>query len=361
MKKRHPVVILLGSSLLLSACEGQKEEQAKAPRPVVSVVASPTRANALPITGTIEPRTKTDLGFRILGRIATRIVDVGDLVREGDVIALLDPLALQLAVRTAQSDLSNAEVQLANAITTEIRQRMLARSRSGTEAALEEAEQARQTAEASVAKAQASLDKAEEQLGYATLRAEFDGVVTATSAEIGQVVSAGQSVVTMARPQERDAVVDIPQWAADRLKTGDRFDVFLQLDADVLATGVVREIAPAADSATRTSRTKIGLTDPPETFRLGSVVTVFAASGQQSEIRIPTSAVLEKHGRNAVWVVDPAKKTVALRQVETSASSVQNGTTAITEGIAAGERIVVAGVNKLTDGQSIRIDEEITQ
>ncbi|MBB4351729.1 RND family efflux transporter MFP subunit [Rhizobium cellulosilyticum] len=325
------------------------------------MVVSPKPVSHLQITGTIEPRTHTELGFRILGRISVRNVDTGDLVRKGDVIASLDPLALELAVRSAQSDLSNATVQLDNAITTEARQRMLAQSRSGTEAALEEAEQARRSAEAAVAKARANLDKAEEQLGYAQLRAEFDGVVTETSAEAGQVVSAGQSVVTVARPDERDAVVDIPQSAASHLQNGDRFEVFLQIDAKVATTGIVREIAPAADSATRTSRTKIALSDPPAAFRLGSVVTVSAAMDLQSDIQVPTSALIEKDGQKAVWVVDPASKTVALRKVAASAGNTQAGTTAIENGIEAGERIVVAGVHKLTDGQSIRFDGEATQ
>lgn len=361
MRNPYPIAILLCSSFLLSACEEKDAQAPQSPRPVLSMVVSQKPVSHLQITGTIEPRTRTELGFRILGRIATRNVDTGDLVRQGDVIALLDPLALELAVRSAQSDLSNARVQLDNAITTEDRQRTLARSRSGTEAALEEAEQARRSAEAAVAKARANLDKTEEQLDHATLRAEFDGVVTETSAEAGQVVSAGQSVVTIARPDERDAVIDIPQSAASYLRNGDRFEVFLQIDANVTATGTVREIAPAADSATRTSRTKIALADPPASFRLGSVVTVSAMMDIQPDIQVPTSAVLEKGGQTSVWVIDPSSKTVALRKVAAAVGNAQAGTTAIENGIEAGERIVVAGVHKLADGQSIRFDGEATQ
>lgn len=187
-------------------------------------------ADALQLTGTVESRIQTDLGFRVLGRIIARNVDVADLVKKGDVVASIDPLALELSVKSAQSDLSNAEAQLANAVTTEQRQRVLAEARSGTEAALEEAQQATRTANASVAKARANLDKAEEQLGYAQLHAEFDGVVTATSGEIGQVVSAGQTVVTIARPEVRDVVVDVPQFAAQRLDIGSTFEIALQLD-----------------------------------------------------------------------------------------------------------------------------------
>ena len=199
-------LFLLLSAMALSSCQEKQEAAAEAPRPVLSVVVEEKSADALQLTGTVESRIQTDLGFRVLGRIIARNVDVADLVKKGDVVASIDPLALELSVKSAQSDLSNAEAQLANAVTTEQRQRVLAEARSGTEAALEEAQQATRTANASVAKARANLDKAEEQLGYAQLHAEFDGVVTATSGEIGQVVSAGQTVVTIARPEVRDVV-----------------------------------------------------------------------------------------------------------------------------------------------------------
>ncbi len=131
------------------------------------------------------------------------------------------------------------------------------------------------------------------QLGYTQLHAEFDGVVTATSGEIGQVVSAGQTVVTIARPEVRDVVVDVPQFAAQRLDIGSTFDIALQLDPKIRTTGVVREIAPEAETATRTRRTKISLQDAPPTFRLGSVVTASAIAASESQIMLPSSALLK--------------------------------------------------------------------
>ena len=362
MSIRLKIVALIVGTALVSSCAPKEDESGKeAPRPVLSMTVKQTSASRLSLTGTIEPTIETELGFRILGRMIARNVNVGDVVKKGDVVAAIDPLGLELAVRSAQSDVENSDAQLRNAVTTEQRQRALLESRSGTEAALEEAEQARRTAAAAVAKAQANLDKAKEQLGYAQLRAEFDGVVTATSAEVGQVVSAGQTVVTIARPDKRDAVVDVPQGAAQRLKIGAPFEVTLQLDPTIRTSGVVREIAPEAETATRTSRTKIALSDPPEAFRLGSVITALATIAADPEIVLPSSAILAATDGPSVWIVDVPGKKVSRRRVKIDGDVFDGGTVRITEGLTPGERVVVAGVHKLEDGQAIRIDQEISQ
>lgn len=353
--------LLLGMTLVTSCAPKEDESKEEAPRPVLSMTVKQTPVTSLSLTGTIEPAIETDLGFRILGRMIARNVNVGDLVKKDDVVAAIDPLALELAVRNSQSDVEISDAQLRNAVTTEQRQRALVESRSGTEASLEEAEQARLTAAAALAKAQANLAKAREQLGYAQLRAEFDGVVTATSAEVGQVVSAGQTVVTIARPDKRDAVVDVPQAAAQKLEIGAPFDVMLQLDPEIRTSGVVREIAPEADTATRTKRTKIALTDAPEAFRLGSVITASAIIAAETEIVVPSSAILAGNDGVSVWIVDVPGKKVVLRRVKIAGEIVSGGTVRVTEGLVSGERVVVAGVHKLEDGQAIRIDQEINQ
>lgn len=361
MSSIYKSLFLVAVAIAVSSCEDKQEAAAEAPRPVLSVVVEEKPADALRLTGTVESRIQTDLGFRVLGRIIARNVDVADLVKKGDVVASIDPLALELAVKSAQSDLSNAEAQLANAVTTEQRQRVLAEARSGTEAALEEAEQATRTANASVAKARANLDKAEEQLGYAQLHAEFDGVVTATSGEIGQVVSAGQTVVTIARPEVRDVVVDVPQFAAQRLEIGSAFEIALQLDPKIRTTGVVREIAPEAETATRTRRTKISLQDAPPAFRLGSVVTASVLAASEPQIMLPSSALLKTDNGWGVWIVNADRATVTFRPVTIEGEPAEGGNVRITGGVKPGERVASAGVHKLKDGQAIRIDQEVRQ
>lgn len=356
MNIRITVGLAILGTLLLTSCQRQDEAREAPPRPVLSVVVKSTAASALTLPGTVEAKIETQLAFRVLGRVIARKVSVGDIVKKGDIVAAIDPLSLELAVKSSQFELSNAQAQLANAASTEERQRSLLESRSGSEAAYEEAELGRRSASAAVAKAQANLDKSEEQLGYAQLRAEFDGVVTATSAEVGQVVAAGQSIATVARPDQRDAIIDIPVASFDGLKVGSPFEVALQLDPTIRASGVVREIAPEAEATTRTRRTKITLIDPPAVFRLGSVVTATATVVADPMILLPSSSVLIKDGKPNVWVVDAAARKVFIRAIKMDGALVESGSVRITEGIRPGERVVVAGVHKLADGQAVRVD-----
>ncbi|MGV8939246.1 MAG: efflux RND transporter periplasmic adaptor subunit [Allorhizobium sp.] len=361
MKSISSLTALLIAGTILTAC--QKEETAKVepPRPVLSQVIMREPAARLTLPGTIEARIKTEFSFRILGRIIARNVNIGDLVKKGDVLAAIDPLAVELAVKSAQSDLANSEAQLANALTNEERQRTLFEKQSAAKATYESAQQELKTAEAAVAKSKANLNKANEQLGYSRLLAEFDGVVTSTSAQVGQVVSAGQSVATVARPEERDAVIDVPEMAGEQLKPGVEFDVSLQLDPTVRAKGTVREIAPQADEATRTQRTKLTLIDPPEALRLGAVITASVILEARSVIRVPASAIRTDGSSHTAWVISESDNTVSSRAVSVEGSVVPGGSVIVAEGLKAGERIAVAGVHKLEEGQTVRVDQEMTK
>ncbi|MBD8688294.1 MULTISPECIES: efflux RND transporter periplasmic adaptor subunit [unclassified Rhizobium] len=360
MKTSLTAATLLAAATFLTSCE-QHEETVEKPRPVLSVVVQPAPAATLTLPGTVTARIETQFGFRILGRIVARNVQVGDIVKKGDVLAAIDPLSLELAVRSSQSDLSNAQAQLANAVTNEQRQQTLFERQSAAKATFESAQQERETAVANVNKAQANLDKANEQLGYSRLLAEFDGVVTKTSAEVGQVVSAGQSVITVAQPKERDAVIDVPETAGALLKSGAAFDVALQLDASYHAKGVVREIAPEADDATRTFRTKLTLINPPDALRLGAVVTATATADAQSIIRVPPSAIKVDGSKTSVWIVDEKAAKVSSRDITVDPASVPGGPVIVSSGINPGDRVVVAGVNQLKDGQAVRIEQENAQ
>ncbi len=354
---RTKLILALLSVAVLSSCSDDAEE-APPPRPVLSVVAKEVQSQSLSLAGTVSPRFEAQLGFRVLGRLTSRTVSVGDVVKKGQTIATIDPTALELAVGSSQSELANAQAQLRNAQSTQQRQLALAETRSGTRAAFEEADQGLKTSAASVARAQANLDKAKEQLGYAQLTAEFDGVVTSTSAELGQVVTVGQVVVTIAKPDQRDVVIDVPQSIADRLQTGMVFDVSLQLDETRRAKGTVREIAPQADTATRTRRVKLALSEAGEEFRLGAVVSAAATVATKANIVLPETALRTRDGKTSVWIVDEAAAKVSLRPVSVDAAAAAHGFVVITEGVKPGERVVTAGVNTLEDGQSIRIDQE---
>jgi RND family efflux transporter MFP subunit len=355
MKKRAMMAAgTFASALALAGCQ----QEAKAPepvRPVLSMVLEPSGSDGTVAVGVVEPRYKTNLAFRVLGRLTARPAYVGDLVSEGQAVGTIDATALELAVRLAKAELAKAEAQLATARATEERQRTLITSDATTKQTVDNAEQARAGADASLAHAQANLTKAIEQLGYAQLRADFAGVVTAVGAEVGQVVSPGQNVVTVARPDIREAVVDIGEDFPVPLEIGLPFTVGLQLLPAVQVEGRIREIAPQADSLTRLRRVRIALNNPPESFRLGATVTAKLGNQQNPILRLPASAVLARDGANFVWVVDQPASTVSLHKVDLATD--QAGAR-VTDGLVPGARIVTAGIHSLKPGQQVRIEQD---
>lgn len=340
--------------LALAACSEEKAPPPEVIRPVLSTVVEPRGPTAQGFAGTIQPEFSADLAFRLLGRLVTRDVGVGDMVTKGETLAAIDPLALELASQAARADLTTAEAQFANAAASEERQRSLLAESNTSQAVYDSAKQALDSAAANVERTRAALAKSEEQLGYARLFSDFDGIVTAVGAEVGQTVSPGQMVVTVARSDAREAVVDVPDQMAISLRDGDEFEVALQMLSSLRAKAHVREIAPQADAATRTRRVRLALSAPPTAFRLGSTVTATQPSKADAAIDLPLTALLEKDGKSFVWVVDPNASTVSLQPVEVKA---KDGASFTAGGIGAGTRVVTAGVRSLAEGQKVRIPE----
>lgn len=352
MKRLLPVLLGLAA---LGACSKSDEKPPEIVRPVLSVVVEPRTTQTFGFAGSVEPQVSADLAFRLLGRVVSRDVKVGDIVSKGTTIAALDPTALELAVQAAKAELSNAEAQFANAAASEERQRQLLASANASQSVFDAAQQARKAAEASVERAKASLAKSQEQLGYARLFSDFDGVVTAVGAEVGQTVSPGQTVVTVARSDLREAVVDIPDQLTGDLSAGTPFQVILQSLPTIQTEAKLREIAPQSEGSTRTRRVKLTLTDPPQAFRLGSTVTATRMTKVVPTIELPISALLEKDGSEKVWIVDPKTSSVSAHDVKVASKN--GGTFTVAEGLDAGMRVVTAGVHSLVDGQKVKVPE----
>jgi len=170
------------------------------------------------------------------------------------------------------------------------------------------------------------------------------------------VVTAGQGVVTLARPDIKEAVIDLPAGLADELSGEVKFLVAAQLDPSVNTSAVLREIEPQADAATRTRRARLTLADTPEAFRLGTAISVTLSSAIQPRSELPLSALQEVDGHTRVWVVDPQQHTVSLRDVKVSERL--DNSVVLSAGLQPGERVVTAGVNSLKPGQKVKIDEE---
>ena len=349
---------------LLSGCNGPGDEAHDASpatvRPVLIQVAAVTDAITFgPFAGTIEPRYQAQLGFQIPGRMVARDVTVGDVVKKGQRLAALDVIVTRFDLTRAEADLADARAQAENAEAAEARTRRLMTGNSVAQATLDQAVAKRETARARVDQALANLQKARDQMGYTELKAEFDGVVTQRLAEVGQVLSAGQGVVTVARPDVREAVVDIPEAHVGAMPADGLFTVALQSAPDVTARGRVREVAPLAEAGTRSKRIRITLEDLSPAFRLGATINVSLTRTVPAHILLPASALLDQDGRRSVWVITADGRSVTRRDVTLAENraAAEAGRTAVTTGLKPGDRVVIAGVHALTEGQAVRVTD----
>ena len=348
------LLLAVGLVSLLAACREEKAEETPELRPVRSVlVEESTTGETITLSGTVESQVEVDLGFRIGGRLVQRLVGVGDTVAPGQVIARLDPSDEENALRGAQASLNAAAAQLTEARSNYERQRQLFARDVVSRAGLERAEQ-------TFTSAQGAHDAAEAQVGIAVRRvtdtvltADAPGVVTAVGAEPGEVVTAGRRIVQLARDEGKDAVFDVPATVAATAPPDPEVIVTLSRDPNVTATGRIREVAPRADASTGTIRVRVGLIDPPAEMRLGATINGRVHFGPTGGIEVPASALTSADGAPAVWVVDPATNTVALRPVEVTRFA--PATVSIAGGLEIGERVVTAGVQALRPGQKVRL------
>ncbi len=345
-------LLLLG---LLSACS--KEEPAPDPvRPVLWVEANAISEESLGrFAGNIEARFESTLGFRVGGRIAQRHVDVGSEVQKGQLLATLDPTDQQNNVRAAQGDLARIEAQWINAQANARRQQELFDRGVGAQAQLDIAQTDLKTTNSSREQARSALSQAQDQLGYSELRTDHAAVVTRWQAEAGQVVTAGQEVVTLARPDVKEAVIDLPGALAEQLPVGVEFKVASQLDPQIATTATLREIEPQAERTTRTRRARLSLTETPESFRLGTAISVTLSSAIEARTELPINALQEVDGKTRIWVIDQQSQTVNPRDVQVNSRT--GDTFVLNNGVKPGERVVSAGVNSLKPGQKVKVDE----
>jgi len=340
--------------LLLGGCGQDEAVVAPEVRPVrVVTIEKRETFDTISLTGTVQAEMQVNLAFRIDGRMRGRNVSVGDSVKGGQVVAQLDPENEENALRSARAEVSAASARHVEARNDYERQKTLLERGFTTRARYDQASQSLQSTKSQLDSAEAQLLIAEDRLSYTQLIADAGGVVTAVGAEPGEVVQAGRMVVQVARDGGRDAVFDVPARVKDTVPANPVIEVELATDPAVRATGRVREISPRADPATGTFRVSVGLDNPPSAMRLGSAVTGRVHLGGLPGVRIPAVAVTRSNEQPAVWVVDPASKTVALRNIEVDQFS--PAYVSVGHGLTPGDIVVTAGVQALRPGQKVRL------
>ncbi len=338
----------------LTACD---RNEAEAPPPVrivrtVTVEPAPDVPD-LRLTGHIEAQDQAALSFRIGGRLAARMVGVGAGVREGEIVARLDPETELNQLRSARAALTGTQGALRKAENQLQRQRHLLERNVTTQADFEAAEQARTAAQAELDALAARVRSAEDFVGFTTLKADAPGLVTDVGAEPGEVVAAGRMILRLARREGRDAVFEVPADTIRVLPPDARVEVSLSGDPGVTVIGRVREVAPQADPVTRTFRVRVGLSEPPRSFHLGTTVSGSVRSDGMSGTTIPSTALIQGGGDASVWIVDPASLTVSMRKLDVI--SADPAEALVRTGLALGDIVVTAGASLLKEGQRVRL------
>ena len=352
---RPPLQVAVPIALALWCTACQAEVEAPAPvRPARVIVVEPaTKSADVGFAGHIEPQDQASLAFRLGGRLVERPARVGVSVGDGEVVARLDPENELNELRSARAALAAAQGALGQADNQYQRQRHLLERGITTRADFEAAEQARKAAQAQVDAAQAHARTAEDGVEFTTLKADAPGVVTAVGAEPGEVVAAGRMIVQLARRDGRDAVFEVPADLARVAAPGVEVVVGLVSDPGVKAHGRVREIAPQADPVTRTFAIRVGLTDPPQSFRLGTAVSGTLRRSADTALAIPSTALVRRGQDIGVWAVDPSTTKVIWRTLDVISAG--PATALVAKGIAAGDIVVTAGANLLHEGQSVKL------
>lgn len=342
------------TALVLASCKPDSKAEAPEIRPVRTVIAAKGEAaETVVLTGHIQADDEPTFAFRIGGRVIERPVNVGDRVKAEQVLAKLDPETELNALRSAESALTAAQGQLNYARGDFERQRQLLANGHTPRARFDQSQKALQNAQSQVDDAEARLEIARDRVSWTTLTADAEGTVTARGAEPGEVVQAGQMIVRLARQGGRDAVFDVPAQLLRSAPSDSEIVVRLTDDPGVVATGRVREVAAQADPVTRTFEVKVGLSNPPETMRLGATVTGSVKLASEPVIAIPASALTELNRQPAVWIVDPKNLTVSMKNVELLRHD--PGTVVIAQGLETGDIVVTAGVQALHPGQKVRL------
>jgi RND family efflux transporter MFP subunit len=340
-------------AITLAGCDDKVAENPAPSRPVlVATVHYEQESPERSFVGTIRPRIETDMGFRVPGKVARRLVEVGQTVDVDQPLATLDEIDLKLQAEQAEAEFRAATGVLAQAGAAEQRSKDLRAKGWATDAQLDQAKAAADEARARLNRAERSVELTKNSLSYATLLADGRGVVTATLVDPGQVVASGQTAIRVARFAEKEAVVAIPETLVGRAKDGVA-TVTLWSEPDKKYAAKLREIAPSADPATRTYLAKFSLPDAGEAVSLGMTATLTLADAQTERVaRLPLSSLYSQGGNPSLYVVDD-KGELALKPV--AVKSYESNNVVIAGGVDEGARIVVLGVQKLDPTQKVRV------
>ena len=357
---RFRAALSLAAAVTFAGLLGACSKPEPAPEPVRSVkvltVAPSSFESSREFAGEVRPRIESRLGFRVAGKIVKRQAEAGQRVKQGDVLAQVDPQDFRLAADAARAQVAAAQTNRDLAAADFRRYTALKDQNFISGAELEKRDTTLKAAQAQLEQAQAQLAAQSNQARYTNLVADVPGVITAIEAEPGQVVTAGSPVVRIAQDGPRDVVFSVPEDKIAAIKSGSA--VAVRVWSGGTFEGKVREVGASADPVTRTFTVKVGL-EGREQPPLGSTAYVspqgLSMAGAQV-IKLPTSALRQDGAATAVWVLD--KSTMTVRSQPVQIATADGNEAVIAGGLQPGMTVVAAGVHVLSPGQKVRIWED---
>lgn len=362
MSLRTSLLPALLATALVAACSGEPTQRAQSapaaepPRPVRAIQVQPgVEGDRLVLPAEVRPRHEHRYGFRVGGKIAQRRVEVGEPVKAGQVLAVLDEADVMPAIAAQQAQVEAAQAEAVLQRAELGRQRTLRDRGFLSGAALERQQALADAADARLAAAQASLAQARTGLAFQTLRSDRGGIVTAIEAEAGSVVAAGQPVVRVAATGQVELLVAVPERAINAVREAASMQATLDAVPGRTFALTLRELAPAADPASRTYAARLALAQPDPAVRWGMSGTVRIALREAPALVVPLSALQTRDATTRVWVVDTATRTV--QPVPVTLGDGRDDGVVVRSGLRGGEWVVTAGANLLQPGQLVRLPE----
>lgn len=354
------------SMLLLMGCGEEAAPEKTVVRPVKAMKVSDVegfRKRQFP--GRAKGTQEVDLAFRVSGPLITRDVDVGSVVKTGDVVARIDPRDFQNNLRNVQGQLDqvNATVKRAQADYDRLVRIFEQDPGATSERAIDRAREQRDSARASIKSLKASVAAAKDQLSYTYLKAPFEGTVVSTYVENFQNVRAKQSILRLVDASRIEMVINVPESMISLVPMLEDVVVVFDPFPDTKIPAQIKEIGTEATATTRTYPVTL-IMDQPDGIKILPGMAG-KASGKplgkdmaaKAGVEVPLAATFSpaEIEKTYVWVIDEAAQTVHRREVETG--ELTDRGIKILDGLKPGEWIAKAGVHYLQEGQKIKILE----
>src|SRR5438128_8628603 len=353
-RRRIAFVAILGLlPFVLAACSdatSSADPRTQTPLVRVATVDTSTRAERA-FTGVVAARVQSDLGFRVPGEVLERLVDTGQTVKRGQPLMRIDPTDLRLATRAQEEAVAAAKARARQTSADEARHRDLVSKGAVSASAYDKVKAAAESARAELNAANAQADVARNETGYAVLFADADGVVVETLAEPGQVVSAGQVVVRVARAGRREAVIQLPETLRPAIGSTGRATLY---GSGLAGPAKLRQLSDAANPHTRTFEARYvlegGLAEAP----LGSTIAIHIPNGLSApQLQVPIGAIFDPGKGPGVWLVEGETPRVTWRAVQVA--GLGDEAASVVGELKAGDRVVALGAHLLHEGEQVRL------